>query len=211
MTAMNPKPLSYPRTDVTGVVLAGGRGQRMGGVDKGLATLADKPMVAHVLEVLHRQVGAVMINANRSIDEYAKFGYPVVPDIIGDYSGPLAGMATALQNANTPYVLTVPCDSPLVAGDLAERLYTTLLNEDAEISVAHDGERMHPVFALMRRDLLPSLRGYLGAGERKIDRWFARHRLAISDFADEPDSFLNVNSPEERAALELKLAETYSE
>ena len=85
MTAMNPKPLSYPRSDVTGVVLAGGRGQRMGGVDKGLATLADKPMVAHVLEVLHRQVGAVMINANRSIDEYAKFGYPVVPDIIGDY------------------------------------------------------------------------------------------------------------------------------
>lgn len=180
----------------------------MGGVDKGLTTLAGKPMVAHVLDVLRRQVGVVMINANRSIDEYAKFGYAVVPDIVGDYPGPLAGMATALQNAVTPYVLTVPCDSPLLAADLAERLYATLVNESAEISVAHDGERMHPVFALMQRELLPSLRAYLDAGERKIDRWFEQHRLAVSDFSDEPDTFLNVNSPEERAALELKLAET---
>lgn len=208
MTVMNAKAPSYRRSDVTGVVLAGGRGRRMGGVDKGLATLAGKPMVAHVLDVLRRQVGVVIINANRSIDEYAKFGYPVVPDIVGDYSGPLAGMATALQNAVTPYVLTVPCDSPLVADDLAERLYATLVHEGAEISVAHDGERMHPVFALMQRELLPSLRAYLDAGERKIDRWFERHRLAISDFSDEPDTFLNLNSPEERAALELKLAET---
>ncbi len=208
---MNRKALSYPRNDVTGVVLAGGRGRRMGGIDKGLAKLAGKPMMAHVLDGLRRQVGSVIINANRSIDEYARFGYPVIPDIIGDYSGPLAGMATALQNAATPYVLTVPCDSPLVAGDLAERLYTTLLNEDAEISVAHDGERLHPVFALMQRELLPSLRAYLAAGERKIDRWFEQHRLAISDFSDEPDCFLNVNSPGERAALELKLVETCEE
>jgi molybdopterin-guanine dinucleotide biosynthesis protein A len=207
MTAMNAEALSYRRSDVTGVVLAGGRGRRMGGVDKGLATLAGKPMVAHVLDVLCRQVGIVMINANRSIDEYAKFGYPVVADIVGDYSGPLAGMATALQHAVTPYVLTAPCDSPLLAEDLAERLYATLVNEDAEISVAHDGQRMHPVFVLMQRQLLPSLRAYLEAGERKIDCWFERHRLAISDFSDEPDTFLNVNSPEERAALELKLAE----
>jgi molybdopterin-guanine dinucleotide biosynthesis protein A len=196
----------YPRSDITGVILAGGRGQRMGGADKGLMSLACKPMVAHVLAALRPQVATIVINANRNLDQYAAFGCPVAADTIGDYSGPLAGMASAMEVATTEYVVTAPCDSPLVAHDLVARLYRALKAEHAEISVAHDGERMHPVFALLRCDLLPSLHEYLQSGERKIDRWFARHRLAIVSFADEPETFVNINKPEERSAVEARLA-----
>lgn len=197
----------YPRGHITGVVLAGGRGQRMGGIDKGLLPLAGKPMVAHVLAALRPQVAAIVVNANRNLAQYATFGHPVAADAIGDYYGPLAGMASAMEIAKTKYVLTVPCDSPLMACDLVARLYQALSQEHAKISVAHDGERMHPVFALLQRDLLPSLHEYLQSGERKIDRWFARHKLAIAYFADEPETFINVNDPKERAAVEARLAQ----
>jgi molybdenum cofactor guanylyltransferase len=197
----------YPRDDITGVILAGGRGQRMGGVDKGLMPLAGEPMIAHVLTALRPQVSTIVVNANRNLDQYAAFGCRVAADTIGDYYGPLAGMASAMEITATRYVLTVPCDSPLVAHDLVARLYRALSREQAEISVAHDGERMHPVFALLRCDLLPSLRDYLRGGERKIDRWFARHKLAVASFADEPETFVNVNNPEERAAVEVRLAQ----
>jgi molybdenum cofactor guanylyltransferase len=198
---------AYPRSDITGVVLAGGRGQRMGGVDKGLIPLAGKPMVAHVLAALRPQVATIVLNANRNLDQYAAFGCHVVADAIGDYYGPLAGVASAMQVAATTYVLTVPCDSPLLAHDLTARLYRALSDENAEISVAHDGERMHPVFALLQRELLPSLRAYLQSGERKIDRWFARHSLAIAHFPDEPETFVNINSPQERVIVEARLAQ----
>ncbi|MFQ5938346.1 MAG: molybdenum cofactor guanylyltransferase MobA [Acidiferrobacterales bacterium] len=202
-TAVTP----YPRSEITGVVLAGGRGRRMGGVDKGLIPLNGKPMIAHAIGALRPQVEALIINANRNLDSYTAFGHQVVPDMVGDYFGPLAGMASAMEVAVTQYVLTVPCDSPLVPWDLGQRLYDRLVSEDAEISVAHDGERMHPVFTLLQRSLLPSLRGYLEAGERKIDRWFEKHRLAITYFNDVPETFLNVNSPEERVVVEARLAE----
>jgi molybdopterin-guanine dinucleotide biosynthesis protein A len=197
----------YPRADITGVVLAGGRGQRMGGVDKGLMPLAGKPMVTHVLAALCPQVATIVVNANRNLDQYAAFGYRVAADAIGDYYGPLAGMASAMEVATTNYVLTVPCDSPLMASDLVARLYQALAQEHAEIGVAHDGERMHPVFALLQRALLPSLQKYLQSGERKIDRWFARHNVAIAYFTDEPETFINVNDPEERAAVEARLGQ----
>lgn len=198
---------TYPRDDITGVVLAGGRGRRMGGVDKGLVSLNDKPMVAHVLSALRPQVGDLIINANRNRNEYETFGYQVIPDIVGEFFGPLAGMASAMQVAKTPYVLTVPCDSPLIRKDLAARLYQALAGERAEISAAHDGSRLHPVFTLLYCDLLPSLLAYLEAGERKVDRWFAKHRLAIAHFTDKPEMFMNVNNPDDRASVEAKLAE----
>ncbi len=201
----NPSINAVPLADITGVVLAGGRGERMGGIDKGLIPLNGRPMVQYVLEALRPQVGRIFINANRNQAQYAALGYDVVPDSVGGYLGPLAGMASAMRVAATPYVLTAPCDSPLVVADLAQRLYTALVSERADISAAHDGERLHPVFALLRRDLLPSLEAYLAAGERKIDRWFAGHRLAIADFSDLADAFLNVNDPQERAALEARL------
>ncbi len=201
---------AYPRGDITGVILAGGRGQRMGGVDKGLMPLAGKPMVAHALAALRPQVATIMINANRNLDQYATLGCQVTADAIGDYYGPLAGMASAMELAATKYVLTVPCDSPLMANDLAARLYQALSQGNAEISVAHDGERLHPVFALLQCDLLPSLREYLQRGERKIDHWFARHKLAIAYFADEPETFVNVNNPQERATVEARLAQVHA-
>lgn len=195
------------RDEITGVVLAGGRGSRMGGVDKGLVALRGKPMAVLALEALRPQVGRVLINANRNLYEYAAFGCEVVPDALEGYLGPLAGLASAMQAANTRYVVTVPCDSPLLAHDLVALLYAVLQREDADISVAHDGERLHPVFALLKRELLPSLLEYLQTGGRKIDVWFARHRLAVADLRDRADTFINVNSPEERAALEARLPE----
>jgi molybdopterin-guanine dinucleotide biosynthesis protein A len=197
----------YPRHDVTGVVLAGGRGKRMGGVDKGLVDLHGRPMVMHVIDTLRPQVGRIIINANRNVDKYEALGYEVISDIVGDYFGPLAGMASAMQAANTTYVLTVPCDSPMIGDDLAVRLYHALAHENADASIAHDGERMHPVFALLKRDLLPSVQSYLASGERKIDCWLNQHRLAIAYFRDKPEAFLNVNDPDDRQALESKLRE----
>lgn len=194
-----------PRNQITGVILAGGRGQRMGGVDKGLVALGGKPMVALALDALRPQVGTILINANRNIDEYAAFGCEVVSDGFEGFLGPLAGLASAMQAAKTDYLVTVPCDSPLLARDLVARLYAALRSNDADISVAHDGERLHPVFALLKRPLLPSLLDYLAEGGRKIDVWFARHALAIADLRDRADTFINVNSPEERAALEARL------
>ena len=194
-----------PRKAITGVILAGGRAQRMGGVDKGLILLNGKPMIEHVIAALRAEIDNLLINANRNQERYAAFGYPVIPDIMDGYLGPLAGMASGMRAASTPYIVTAPCDSPLIAGNLVQRLYETLTREGADISVAHDGERMHPVFALIRRDLLPNLLDFLDSGQRKIDRWYAQHRLAVAYFRDRPEAFRNVNSPEERAELESEL------
>lgn len=195
------------RQNITGVILAGGRGSRMGGEDKGLVVLNGRPMVEHVMARLRPQVGQVVVSANRNHDRYAALGVSVVPDLLADYQGPLAGMASALQTAQTPYLVTVPCDSPLIGPDLVARLAQALEREQADIAVAHDGERTHPVFLLLKRALLPSLLAFLDAGERKIDRWFARHRLATADFRDCPEAFVNVNDPDERRAVEARLRE----
>ncbi len=195
-----------PRTEVTGVVLAGGQGRRMGGTDKGLLELAGKPMVQHVLERLRPQVKTVLINANRNTERYAKFGCQVVADRVGDFFGPLAGMASGMRAARTEFVLTVPCDSPLVAADLAERLASALNEHGADIAVASDGERLHPVFALLACRLYDSVVKFLEHGERKIDRWFEGQRTVVVDFSDRRRSFLNVNHPEDRDVLEQELA-----
>ena len=195
----------YDKNDITGVVLAGGRGRRMGGEDKGLIDLAGSSMAAHVMEALRPQVGALMVNANRNQEAYARLGQPVIADAVGDYSGPLAGMASAMQHAGTTYVVTAPCDSPLVPADLVQRLYQAMDRARAEICVAHDGKRMQPVFALLRCTLLDSILGFLAQGGRKIDQWYALHDTALADFSDRPETFLNVNTPEDRKALQEKL------
>lgn len=193
---------------ITGVILAGGRGSRMGGEDKGLVPLQGRPMVEHVAARLRPQVRALLVSANRNQARYQALGFRVVADLVAGYQGPLAGMAAALQAARTPYVVTAPCDSPLLAGDLVARLARALCAEHAELAVAHDGTRAHPVFLLLERSLLPSLIDFLDAGERKIDRWFARHRVASADFTDCADTFLNVNDPDEHRALEARLRAT---
>jgi molybdenum cofactor guanylyltransferase len=178
----------------------------MGGADKGLIELNSRPMIQYILDALQPQVAAVLVNANRNRDAYARLcGCRVVPDMRRDYAGPLAGMVSAMQAAATRYVLTVPCDCPFVPADLADRLLAGLLTERAELGVAHDGQRLQPVFALLRRDLSPSLLAYLETGQRKIDLWYARHRMARVDLSDMPDAFINVNTPEERSSLEQRL------
>ncbi len=200
--------MDYPKKEITGVVLAGGRAQRMGGQDKGLVELNGTPMVVFTVDALKAQTASVIINANRNMERYrALCDCEVVPDSVGDFAGPLAGMAAAMEAASTPYVLTAPCDSPLVARDLGQRLFDAIQREDAELAVAHDGERMQPVFALLRTDLLESMLSYLRSGESKIDTWYATHRAALADFSDETSMFLNVNTPKERADLEGRFAE----
>lgn len=187
---------------ITGVILAGGQGRRMGGRDKGLVDFQGRPLIEWVLAVVEPQVEAVLINANRNQARYGDYGHPVVTDALGDYQGPLAGFAAAMARVDTPLMLTVPCDGPMLPGDLAARLRAGLEAGQAEIAVAHDGDRMQPVYALLRTDLLPSLEAFLGEGERKIDRWYARHRMVTVDFSDRPETFANLNSPEDRRALE---------
>lgn len=196
---------------ITGVILAGGRATRMGGIDKGLVPLAGRPMVEHIIERLRPQTAGLIINANRSHEVYARYDLPLVADRIGDYAGPLAGMASGLQAARTPWIVTVPCDSPLVPPDLVARLWAVLQRDQAELAVAFGHERMQPVFALLPRTLLPSLEAFLDSGERKIDRWYAKHETALAQFDDAPEAFLNVNTPAERDALEARLISTDTE
>ncbi len=193
------------RADTTGVILAGGRATRMGGHDKGLVPLAGLFMVQHVIRALQPQVADIIINANRNPAEYARHGYRVLPDLLEGYCGPLSGIATGLRAARTRYVLTAPCDSPFVPDTLAERLHRALSNEDADIGIAHDGERLQPVFALIRCSLLDSLLAYLRAGERKVEPWYRQHPHALCDFSDTPEAFININTPVDIAAAEERL------
>lgn len=193
---------SIPKKGITGVILAGGKGRRAGGRDKGLLKVDGRPLISHIIDVVRPQVGSLVINANRNIDIYRALGYPVAQDRMGEFLGPLAGMASAMQDSDTPYLLSVPCDSPLVPADLCAKLYRALQAADADIGVAHDGTRMQPVFALLRRELLPDLRSYLDKGGRKIDTWYKEHRLALADFSDRPNAFLNINTCDELRTLE---------
>jgi molybdopterin-guanine dinucleotide biosynthesis protein A len=194
------------RLPITAVILAGGRATRMGGQDKGLVPLAGRPMIAHVLAALAPQVEWLVVNANRNLDRYAGFGWPVVRDDDTGFLGPLAGLAAGMRAASTALVMTTPCDCPMRPPDLALRLHDALEREEAEIAVPHDGERLQPVFMLVRRELRDSLESYLVTGGRKIDRWFEHHRLVEVDFSDRPDTFVNVNDPEQRRAVEARLA-----
>lgn len=191
--------------DVTGVVLAGGQARRMEGQDKGLVLLNNKPMIEYVIEALRPQVGHLLINANRNHNKYSEYGFEIVSDELSGYHGPLAGMASALNIIQTPYMLTAPCDSPFIPDDLAQRLITALETENADISVAHSGERMQPVFCLMKKQLLSSMNDFLNQGERKIDKWFKQHTLAIADFSDIPKTFDNLNTIEDIKTVESNL------
>ena len=190
---------------VTGLVLAGGLGRRMGGQDKGMVTLAGRPMVEHVLAALRPQVREVWINANRNKDRYGAYGHLVIEDSVAGYLGPLAGVLSALERLESGFLLTVPCDAPLLAPDLAARMHAACLAAGADLAVAADAERQHPVFLLLRAGLAPDLAAYLDGGGRKIDAWFERVRTVEVAFADEPETFVNVNDPDERARVEARL------
>ncbi len=188
---------------ISAVILAGGRARRMGGMDKGLVEVAGEPMIRHVLRAITPQVDAIAINANRSLTEYEALGYPVISDELADFQGPLAGMAAALAWCPSDRLLTLPCDGPLVPEDLADRLQSVLA--DGDVAVAHDGERLQPVHALLAKHCLPSLQDFLSSGERKIDRWYAQLDCRIADLSNRADLFINVNTPEEQAAMTRRL------
>jgi len=190
---------------ITGLVLAGGRGSRMGGVDKGLQNHKGVPLALHALLRLQPQVGPLMINANRNLGAYESMGVPVWPDVQADYPGPLAGVLVGLERCETPYLVTVPCDTPNFPLDLVQRLAHALETEGAEIAMAatrkHDEVVVQPVFCLLKAGLLESLIDTLQSGERKIDRWTARHRVATVVF-DDAAAFDNANTVEELQRLQ---------
>jgi molybdopterin-guanine dinucleotide biosynthesis protein A len=188
--------------EVAAIVLAGGRGRRMGGVDKGLVELAGRPMIAHVIERIAPQVGEIVINANQNLERYAGFGFPVVADAVGGFAGPLAGLHAGAMRTSKPLVCTVPCDSPYLPGDLVARLAAALEREHADLAVARTFDQPHPVFALTRRDVLPGLADFLAAGGRKIDAWYAALAVAEVAFDDEAEAFQNVNTRDELAQIE---------
>ncbi len=201
-------------SDITGIILAGGRGSRMGGVDKGLQNFNGMPMALHTLLRLQLQAGQVIINANRNLAAYESFGVPVWPDVLADYAGPLAGFLTGLERCETPYLITVPCDSPRFPLDLVERLAAAMARDDAEIAMAsapeqgRDGQvsvRTQPVFCLLRVELLESLVDFTHKGGRKIDAWTAQHRTVVVPFdqpGDDPLAFANANTLAELKQLE---------
>jgi len=180
---------------VSGIVLAGGQGRRMGGVDKGLQLLRGRPMVAWVLERLAPQVSEIVINANQNLEAYGAFGYRVVPDEIGGFAGPLAGLHAGLAAAAHPLVVTVPCDSPFLPLDLIARLRGALGAND--LAVAKTGDQPHPVFSLVRRSVHNHLTRFLAGGGRKIDAWYASLKVVEVPFDDEADAFRNINTREE--------------
>jgi molybdopterin-guanine dinucleotide biosynthesis protein A len=179
---------------VTAIVLAGGQGRRMGGVDKGLVTLGGKPMVAHVLDRILPQVAEVLINANQNADRYGALGYPVVADAVGGFAGPLAGLHAGMIRAMNALVVTVPCDSPFLPADLVARLSAALDASHAQLAVARTFDQPHPVFCLVRRDVLPHLDAFLAGGGRKIDAWYATLHVVEVPFDDEADAFRNINT-----------------
>jgi len=188
-----------PLVDITGIVLAGGQGRRMGGVDKGLVPLDGRPLIAHVLERLAPQVGDVLINANQNIERYRAFGHRVVVDAVGGFAGPLAGLHAGLTAAATSYVVTAPCDSRVLPADLVARLSAALVREGANLALAKTFGHSHPVFELVQRDVLPHLAGFLENGGRKIDAWYATLAVTEVPFDDEAAAFRNINT---RAELE---------
>lgn len=191
---------------ITGLILAGGRAQRMGGIDKGLIPFHGKPLIESAISRLKPQVSTILINANRSITKYAHYGYPVLMDETPDFSGPLAGFSVGLKHCKTPYLLTSPCDSPLLPEDLAQKMADELESNNLELVFASSKEDdgkiwSQPVFCLMKSSLKDSIDSFLSKGDLKIDRWFKELRSGTVVF-ENPQAFANVNTPEELAVLE---------
>jgi len=208
MTA-SPFPRALPREAITGIVLAGGLGRRMNaggnGLDKGLQPLGGRPMAAWVIERLAPQVGRIAINANRNLEAWAAFGLPVFTDRIEGFAGPLAGLHAAMGCVDTPWLVTAPCDSPLLPADLVSRLAQAVVEAGAQVAVARTGEQPHPVFALVERTLADDLGAFLASGRRRIDAWYAHLRVVEVDFPDE-GAFANINTPDELRRHERALS-----
>lgn len=189
--------MTINKNNITAVILAGGKGRRLEGQDKGLVSYRNKPLIEHVIERIHPQVNSIIINANRNKEIYNNYAFSVISDEMNDYQGPLAGFATAMKFAQTDYIVTLPCDGPSPPLDLVARIISALGDCSDCIAVAHDGERMQPVHALIPVSLIDSLEAFLANGDRKIDLWYAQHEVVLVDFSDVQDAFFNINKKEQ--------------
>lgn len=188
--------------DITAVILAGGQGTRLGGKDKGLIELNNKPLVELLVPRLQPQVADILISANRNIPRYTEFGYPVLSDEVSDFAGPLAGILTALQQMSTKWLLTVPADSPFIPLNLASLLADDI--GESKVVMVHDGERLQPTFALLHHSLADSLQQFLASGERKTRQWMQQQPHKTADFSQQKQAFMNINTEED-----LKMAEKH--
>ncbi len=192
--------MTTERSKISAIILAGGRARRMGGADKGLTPLSGRPLSAWVLECIAPQVNELFISANRNLDRYGLFGYPVLPDASPDFQGPLAGLLRAMSEAAHPLILSVPCDTPFLPDDLVERLTAAIEESGADIAIPVCGEQVHRVVCLCRRSLLSGLENFLDQGGRRVGEWQSMLRCVEVPFDDE-QSFLNLNTADELAAL----------
>lgn len=193
--------MSIHTRDITAVILAGGKGRRMGGQDKGLLDFGGRLMIEILIEALQSQQLDIVINANRNQSTYQSYGYPVISDDLEDFQGPLAGFASAMTAVETDFILTLPCDSPMLADNFVRRFVDGHSREQAPVCVAHDGERLQPVYALIDTGLLDDLTRFLQSGERKIDRWYAQYDYTTVDFSSDVTMFENINTPEDQKRL----------
>lgn len=194
--------MSIKQNQVTGVILAGGQGSRMGGLDKGLIEWQGRPLIEHLIAAFQTQLSSLVINANRNQAIYQSYGFPVISDQAPDYQGPLAGLATAMHTVETPYILTIPCDSFYLAPDFAARMLHVLNTSKADLVVAHDGEQLQPTYALVPIALLPNLEAFLTRGERQLRAWYQQQRMATVNCSDIAIMFQNINTPAHYQALQ---------
>lgn len=181
--------------NVTVVILAGGKGRRMGGQDKGLVNFNNLSLIKHVIDGISLQTDKIIISANRNLKEYASFGYPVVTDKLNDFQGPLAGFLACMPSVKTDFILTLPCDGPVIREDYLQKMVDGLnSSSSAELAIASDGSRMQPVYALIPLKLKQSLGNYLNEGGRKIDLWYQQHIYTLVNFETESQFFTNINS-----------------
>jgi len=214
--------MTISKDNVTAVILAGGKGRRLDGQDKGLVELNDIPLIEYVLERITPQVNTLIINANRNQAHYEKYGYSVISDHLSDFQGPLAGVVAAMTAVNTSYLLTLPCDAPFIPHDLVDRMLSQLAmqfpanhSKDVQtkdvqtkkemIVVAHDGKQLQTVHALIPVALLQSLQTFLHTDQRKVEDWYQQHELLITDFSDIPHAFVNINTQKQRQEIEFTL------
>ena len=188
--------------NISAVILAGGEARRMGGMDKGLIKFREEPLIEHVIRRLHQQLDNITINANRELDIYRQYGFRLVSDGFEGFQGPLAGIEAALNSTEADYLLVVACDMPLIPLDLVERLYLAIRDNGADLAVAHDGKREQTACFMVSTTRHADLAGYLAQGDRKLTMWINRQNLVTVDFSDQPDAFVNLNTPEQLAALE---------
>lgn len=193
------------REHITGGILAGGRGRRMTGADKGLLLLNGRPLITHVIDIIQPHVNHLIISANRHPDRYRSLGYPVIADAAYDFQGPLAGSARILEQADTPYVMIVPCDTPFLPENLVQRLAEELYISGSDAAVARSADGVQPLCVLLSRQVAPNLRDYMASGGRKAVEWMSQLNQVVANFPEQPHAFYNINTPMELSAAEAML------